>query len=74
MDNLVLLLCLVVLCLMKGKKTVEGMCGCMTGTNFDVPITAGSDLNCQGMSINLSFYYSFFLISFYNKRCHESKN
>ena len=37
---------LVVLCLMKSKKTVEGLCGCMTGANFDTSFSAGTDLNC----------------------------
>ena len=32
--------------MMKGKRTVEGLCGCRTGENLDVTIQAGSDFNC----------------------------
>ena len=37
---------LLLLCMMKGKKTVEGLCGCRIGQNLDVTIQAGSDWNC----------------------------
>ena len=37
---------LLLLCMMKGKRTVEGLCGCRTGENLDVTIQAGSDFNC----------------------------
>lgn len=37
---------LLLLCMMKGKRTVEGLCGCRIGENLDVTIQAGSDWNC----------------------------
>lgn len=37
---------LLLLCMMKGKRTVEGLCGCRTGENLDVTIQAGTDFNC----------------------------
>ena len=37
---------LLLLCMMKGKRTVEGLCGCRIGQNLDVTISGGSDWNC----------------------------
>ncbi len=36
---------LLLLCMMKGKRTVEGLCGCRIGQNL-IEISGGSDWNC----------------------------
>ena len=53
---------LLLLCMMKGKRTVEGLCGCRTGENLDVTIQAGSDFNCPHTGTGKMLYLTMKLL------------